>query len=133
MLPIVSILGLLSLKKALTAGFLNVRICLNLSVISTKCEHFIICYHPPESIHEPQNNQVGRMTLLVDISDLSMTTAGWHVALQSKVPTVLMHVEANTMAQAFEKREFCCKVNRQEDRQGSNLSPRSANCSHFSK
>ena len=73
------------------------------------------------------------MTLLVDISNLSMTTAGWHVVLQSKAPIALMHVEANSMAQAFEKREFCCKVKRQEDRQGSNLSPRSANCSNFSK
>ena len=53
-----SIFGLLSLKKVLTVGFLNVRIYLNLSVISTKCENLIICYHPPESIQEPQNNQV---------------------------------------------------------------------------
>lgn len=89
----------------MTVGFLNVRIYLNLSVISTKCENLTICYHPPESIQEPQNNQVDRMTLLVDISNLSMTTAGWHVVLQSKGPTVLMHVEAHTMAQAFEKRK----------------------------
>lgn len=87
----------------MTVGFLNVRIYLNLSVISTKCENLIICYHPPESIQEPQNNQVDRMTLLVDISNLSMTTAGWHVVLQSKGPTVLMHVEAHTMAQDLRK------------------------------
>lgn len=63
------------------------------------------------------------MTLLVDIRNLSMTTAGWHVVLQSKGPTVLMHVEAHTMAQAFEKRKsFHFEVNWKGDRrQGSQI------------
>ena len=65
----------------------------------------ILSYIPPESIQEPENYQVDRMTLLVDIRNLSINTAGWHVVLQSKGPTVLMHVEAHTMAQAFEKRK----------------------------
>lgn len=43
------------------------------------------------------------MTLLADISDLPLTTAGWNMVVPNKALSVLKRTEANTMTQAFEK------------------------------
>ena len=79
----------------------------------------------------PQISHVNRMTLLIDISNPSLTPIGWITVLES---TGLLSEACRSQYYdtGFWGKKIFCKIDRQEDRkQGSNSCPQSRVCPNF--